>query len=393
MVTSAALRKDEARRKRRDEKASKDGRETGKVRYAVVGLGHIAQVAVLPAFAHAKGTCRLAALVSDDTKKLGALGRKYRVSALRSYDDYDELLASGEIDAVYIALPNHLHADYSIRAARAGVHVLCEKPLAVNADEAERSLEAAEGAGVKLMTAYRLHFERANLEAIEILRSGRIGEPRYFHSQFSFQLEDEENIRLDAERGGGPLLDLGVYCVNAARYLFRDEPLEVAAFEVRRPDSRFAEVPEMASAILRFPEERLASFTCSFGSADVSAYRVVGTEGDLALDPAFSYTKPLEHLLKIGGRRHRKTYKPRDQFAPELEHFAECILDDRDPEPDGYEGLADLRVLDAIARAAREKRTVPVDAVHRERRPVLEQAKTRPRVSKPETVRVRSPHG
>jgi predicted dehydrogenase len=389
MVTNAKARRTGARR---EGQAGRDGRGT-RIRYAVVGLGHIAQVAVLPAFAHAKRTCELAALVSDDATKLSSLGRKYEVGELRSYDEYDELLASGSIDAVYIALPNHLHADFSIRAARAGVHVLCEKPLAVHADDAERILEAVEQAGVKLMTAYRLHFERANLEAIDLLRSGKIGEPRYFHSLFGFQLEDEENIRLDAERGGGPLLDLGVYCVNAARYLFRDEPLEVSAFEVRRPDSRFSEVPEMVSALLRFPDERLASFTCSFGSADVSSYRVVGTEGDLELDPAFSYSRPLVHHLTIGGRHHTKSYPRRDQFAPELEHFAECLLNDRDPEPDGYEGLADLRILDAIERAAREKRTVSIEAVQRDRRPVREQERRKPPVRKPETVHVRGPHG
>ncbi len=392
MVTSSTARKSQAKRKRSEERQGRAARETRKVRYAVVGLGHIAQVAVLPAFAHAKRTCQLVALVSDDAKKLASLGRKHKVKELHSYEDYDELLSSGKIDAVYIALPNHLHADFSIRAARAGVHVLCEKPLAVDAAEARTILDAAEEAGVKLMTAYRLHFERANLEAIELLRSGKLGEPRFFHSLFGFQVEDEENIRLDADRGGGPLLDLGVYCVNAARYLFRDEPIEVSAFEVRRPDSRFAEVPEMVSALMRFPGERLASFTCSFGSADVGTYRVVGTEGDVELDPAYEYTEPLVHHVKIGERERTKTFKVRDQFAPELEHFAECILEDRAPGPDGYEGLADLRVLDAIARSAREGRIVRVDAVEPERRPTIDQERAKPPVSKPRTVHARSPH-
>src|SRR5688500_1404841 len=142
------------------------------VRYAVVGLGHIAQVAVLPAFGNARRNSRLAALVSGDPVKRDALSRKYEVAKTCGYEQYDELLRSGEIDAVYIALPNSLHCDYAVRAAQAGVHVLCEKPMAVAAEECERMARAARERGVRLMVAYRLHFERANLEAAEIARSG-----------------------------------------------------------------------------------------------------------------------------------------------------------------------------------------------------------------------------
>jgi glucose-fructose oxidoreductase len=383
-------------------RANAEGRPTGerrsssdrsrKVRYAVVGLGHIAQVAVLPAFQHARRNCELAALVSDDAAKLRALGRKYGVAELRGYDEYDDLLRSGAIDAVYIALPNDMHRDFTLRAVRSGVHVLCEKPLAVTARDAEEMVEAAQRYGVKLMTAYRLHYERGNLEAIEIVRSGRIGEPRFFHSLFGMQVTDEDNIRLEPERGGGPLLDLGVYCVNAARYLFRDEPLEVLARHGNNGEPRFRGVPEMTTALMRFPGDRFASFTCSFGSADVSSYRIVGTEGDLELDPAYEYAGALEMRVKVGGRTRTRTFEKRDQFAPELVRFAECVLEDREPEPSGREGLADLRVLDALqASAEKGGKPVTVRAVQRRTRPTMAQELRAPPVEKPAEIRVASP--
>ena len=145
------------------------------VRYAVVGLGWIAQSAVLPAFEHARKNSRLAAFVSGSPRKLEQLGRRYGVDQRFSYEQYDECLRSGEVDAVYIALPNHMHHEYAVRAAEAGVHVLCEKPLAVSEAGCGEMIRAARENSVLLMTAYRLHFERTNLEAAEQVRSGKIG--------------------------------------------------------------------------------------------------------------------------------------------------------------------------------------------------------------------------
>ena len=162
-----------------------------KIRYAVVGLGHIAQVAVLPAFAHAARNFTLTALVSDDSEKLKQLGRRYGVKLTYSYEQYDDCLRSGDVDAVYIALPNSMHAEYSLRAARAGVHVLCEKPMAVTERECQAMIRAAQKHKVKLMVAYRLHFEEANLKAIEIVKSGKLGEPRFFSSVLDYRLKRE----------------------------------------------------------------------------------------------------------------------------------------------------------------------------------------------------------
>src|ERR1700740_261755 len=177
-----------------------------KIRYAVIGLGHIAQAAMLPAFKHARRNSELTALVSGDAKKLQLLAQKYHTRYAVSYDQYDDLLKSGDIDAVYIALPNSLHAEYSIRAARAGIHVLCEKPMAVTAKECTAMIKAARTNRVKLMIAYRLHFEEANLKAIQTVESGKIGVPRFFNSLFSLQVK-EGNIRTQENLGGGTLYD------------------------------------------------------------------------------------------------------------------------------------------------------------------------------------------
>jgi glucose-fructose oxidoreductase len=366
---------------------------SGRVRYAVVGLGYISQVAVLPAFAHARNS-ELAALVSSDATKLKKLGTKYKVKERFSYEQFDQLLESGLIDAVYIALPNNMHREFTVRAARAGIHVLCEKPMGVDAEECQRMIEAAEFGRAKLMIAYRLHFERANLTAIEIVRSGKLGEPRIFTSDFTMQVRDEDNIRLKREMGGGTLHDIGIYCINAARYLFRSEPIEVACWTAARPEKRFEDVEEMASCILRFSEERLASFTCSFGAADVSSYRVIGTLGSLRVDHAYEYAEEIVHHLTIGGKTRERRFAKRDQFGPELVHFSECVLEDRQPEPSGREGLADVRIIEALYRSAsKDGKAIRVDAAAPARRPSLATEIRRPAVQRPTLVHATSPGG
>src|SRR3954465_11997578 len=162
--------------------AHRDGNR--RVRYAVVGLGHIAQVAVLPAFGHATENSELTALVTEDPTKARQLSKKYCVASVYSYKDYPHLLASGEIDAVYIALPNSMHCEYSVQASNAGIHVLCEKPMATDEAECQQMIRAAEKNQTKLMVAYRLHFDKANLHAVELVRSGKLGHPRIFNSTF-----------------------------------------------------------------------------------------------------------------------------------------------------------------------------------------------------------------
>jgi predicted dehydrogenase len=327
-----------------------------KIRYAVVGLGHIAQVAVLPAFAHAENS-ELAALVSDDPEKLQKLARRYKVKGRFSYDQLEEGLRSEAIDAVYIALPNHLHRPYAERAARAGVHVLCEKPMAVTEEDCLSMIRVAEESGVKLMVAYRLHFEEANLKAIDLVQGGKLGDARLFDSVFTMQVKDGD-IRLSPrELGGGTLYDIGIYCINAVRNLYGAEPMEVVAF----------------------------------GASDVSSYRVVGTEGSLVMDPAYEYAGELVQRVTINGKTRERTFPKRDQFAPELISFSECILSGAAPEPSGWEGLADVRVIRALYQSADTGQPVSLEPFEKQDRPSLGQKITRPPVRKPELVNAEAP--
>ena len=361
------------------------------VRYAVVGQGYIAQAAVLPAFAHAQRNSRLVALVSGDARKRRELAKQYDVPAY-GYDEYDSLLASGVVDAVYIALPNDQHRDFTVRAARRGVHVLCEKPLAVDERECRAMIAACRRHGVKLMTAYRLHFEQATLSAIESVGRGLIGEPRLFTSTFTMNVADRGNIRLqDPKVGGGTFYDIGIYCINAARKLFRSEPEEVVAMATA---PGLGDAEESASAILRFPGDRLATFTVSFGADKTSEYRIVGSKGSVRADPGYELASGLELHFTRGSEKRRVKYGKRDQFAPELLYFSDCIVRGREPEPSGEEGLADVRVIRALYKSARGGRPVKLSQGRTRRQPTARQEIRRPPVrNMPRLINATPPSG
>jgi predicted dehydrogenase len=373
-------------RKRQTQKAR------SKIRYAVVGQGYISQVAVLPAFSNATRNSQLVALISDDPPKLQKLSKKYGVQHTYLYEQYDECLKSGEVDAVYIALPNHLHCDFTVRAAEAGVHVLCEKPMAVSVSECEQMIAAVRENGVKLMIAYRLHFEEANLRAVKVAQSGQLGDLRIFNSSFTMQVE-EGNIRLKRALGGGTLFDIGIYCINAARYLFQDEPLRVFAVTESNGEKRFAEVEEMTSAILVFPHNRLACFTCSFGAADVSRYEIVGTKGSLQVDMAYEFSSAMHHTVTIGERKTLRAFPKRDQFGPELLYFSDCILEGKEPEPSGQEGMADVQIIDALYRSAENRSPVNLSEFEEVARPSPKQEIKRPPIKKPTLIGAKAPSG
>jgi predicted dehydrogenase len=362
-----------------------------KIRYAVVGLGYFAQVAVLPAFKHAKNS-ELVALVSGDEKKLKTLSKKYKVENTYSYEQYDELLESGLIDAVYIVLPNHLHKEYAERAARLGIHVLCEKPLAATSDDARQILETFENSQAKLMTAYRLHFQKANMEAVRIAHSGEIGEPRAFNSMFAFQIK-EPNIRLNDESlGGGPMHDIGIYCINAARYIFREEPYEVFAVASGGRDDRFKEVDEMHSVIMRFSDGKVASFTSSYAASAIAYYEVLGTKGSVCLDNAYEFVGEMEMEVSFdSGKSRTKKFPKSDQVAPEIEYFSKCIINDETPEPRGYEGYLDLQIIEAILTSAKTNQPVTLNLEGKQEKPDVSQAMKKPPVNKPKMVNAKPP--
>jgi len=255
-------------------------------------------------------------------------------------------------------------------------------------------IDAAEQNGVKLMIAYRLHFEEANLEAIRLIKGNKIGDARIFASEFAQQVAaDNIRVREVTLDGGGPLYDMGVYCINAARYLFRAEPLDVLAVTANNGDKRFQSIEEMTSVIMRFPEDRLATFSCSFGAADISRYTLLGTKGLLTADPAYDYSLAIKHELRIGGKTKKRTFPERDQFAAETLYFSDCILQDKEPEPSGLEGLSDVRLVEAIYESARTGKLVELPELPAKKRPTMRQEIHRPAHGKPKTVRAKSPSG
>lgn len=344
------------------------GGKMKKVRYAVIGAGWISQEAFLPSI-HATGNSEVSVIVSSSRRTAEKLAEFHGIPKVCGYEEYDDLLQSDLIDAVYIALPNSMHADYAIRAAQAGKHALVEKPLAVSVEECEAMIAAAEEAGTLLMTAYRLHSEPGTVKVLDLIRNGEIGDPKLFASTFSFQ-SDASNHRLLAKHWGGPLQDIGVYCLNAARHCLMGEPMEVSAMKVHgNGDPRFTEVEGSMAVTMRLPHDRLAQFVISFESDDTDMYRIVGTEGEITVEQGFDFHfNPRIWLTK--GRERREIEVPdTDHFAGQTAYFSDCILSGVRPVPDGEEGLADVRALLAIEEAAKSGLAQTVDTPARDRHP------------------------
>jgi glucose-fructose oxidoreductase len=240
------------------------------------------------------------------------------------------------------------------------------------------------------MTAYRLHFERVNLEAIEAVRRGRIGEPQVFQSSFSFQVRAGDT-RVRRKTGGGTLYDIGVYCINAARYLFQAEPIEVLARSIHGVDRRSGEVDAITSAVLTFPKHRVATFTTSFCSAPTARFAVLGSKGELRLDSAYEYEGDKSLTVRAGGREQTRTFPQKDQFGAEIVYFSDCVLKNRTPEPSGEEGMADVAIVEALYRSAATGRAVALKPFVKRVRPNLGQAISLPAVPHGKLVAVEPP--
>lgn len=362
-----------------------------KVRYAIVGLGDIAQEAMMPGVSHT-GNSEITALVSDDPEKLSALGEKYAVEHRYAYTDFPALIASGEVDAIYLATPNWRHAEFAVPALEAGIHVLCEKPLEVSAAKCRAIIAASEKTGAKLMTAYRLHFEPATLDAIRRIRAGELGELIAFTSCFA-QMIDPANHRATNGIEAGPVFDMAPYPINAIRYLFGAEPLEVvSAVGTRHPQSGCVDFDDTVAVTLRMPGDRLAQFTVSYYANTISSFGIVGTEGSIHMNPAFGFGDPLEQNRQVGEKKTHEAFKATDQFGGEMKYFSDCILQDRIVEPDGEEGLADLLVIEAIVAALKSGGKVTVEPLSRTRRIDPDaQEQTLRAVSPPEPINASSP--
>jgi predicted dehydrogenase len=326
-----------------------------KLRWCIVGLGRISMAHFMPAVMLSK-TGRISALVSGHREKAEKQAAMYNLPSpsIYGYDNYDEVRQNKEIDAVYIALPNSMHAEYTIRAAKAGKHVLCEKPMATSVADCKAMIEACRKAHVKLMIAYRCQYNPLHLKAIELIRSGALGQVQAIEAAFGFNIQAGE-WRLNKKlAGGGPLMDVGVYCLNASRYLTGEEPADIKAnSSVIDHDGRFDEVEENDSWTMKFPSGIVASCNTTYGANGANFFRVHGSKGTLQMDPAFNYDGM--HLMARleGGQidEPEAEHDPRD-FATQADHFAECVWANREPKTPGEEGLRDTMLMSQIYQSA-----------------------------------------
>jgi predicted dehydrogenase len=323
---------------------------------AVVGLGKLALGQILPALKTTK-LCRLAAVVSghlDKAKKVAA-DHGLPPGSIYSYDTYDRIADNRDIDIVYVVLPNSMHAEYTIRASRAGKHVLCEKPMAVSARECEQMIAAAAQAKRLLAVAYRLRFEPHNEELIRLARQKELGVIKAIHAAAGFAMgPDVGQWRLDRKlAGGGSLMDMGIYALQAARTISGEEPAVVTAQQSVTDPKKFRGIDETIVFSLKFPGGVLAQCTSSYAT-NVNRYEVAAERGRFGVDPAQWY-----HGIK-GFRSDGRPFgfADLDHVAAELDDLAACVRAGRASRVPGEEGLRDLRVIEAIYRAAETGREV-----------------------------------
>ena len=332
-----------------------------KLGWAIVGLGSLAINQILPAFAKCEKS-KVTAFVSGHRDKADKLAARYGVNAknIYSYETYDQLKNNPEVDIIYIVLPNSMHAEYTIRGAQAGKHILTEKPMANTPKDCEDMIAAGKKAGKKLMVAYRCRYEPFNQTLIKLSQDKELlGPIRTVISDHGFNIGDPKQWRLNkALAGGGSLMDIGLYALQATRYCTGEEPTEVNAMEYTdRSDVRFKEVEDMINFQLRFPSGVLGQCTSSYGYAGQNHIRVVGTKGWVELEPATSYVGA-RLRTRIGGQLAERDIRPADHFAAEMDHMSESVMNDKEPLTPGEEGLRDLKIMMAIYEAARTGKTV-----------------------------------
>ena len=332
--------------------------DTKKLGYAIVGIGGLSQGQILPGFAQCEKS-KLVALVSGSPDKAQANAEKYGATKTYNYENFDRIINNQEIDVVYIVLPNGMHAEYTIRALKAGKHVLCEKPMANTPEECETMIKAAKDAKRKLMIAYRCHYEPYNKAAMEVCRDGTIGKVKTVVSDHGFRIGDPTQWRLNRKlAGGGSLMDIGIYSLQAARYMTGEEPVEVSAYTFSTPnDPRFKEVEETVHFMLRFPSGALANCTSSYGYSGANRIRVIGESGFLDMEPATSY-RGLKLRVRGKNGMEEKTFEEKNQFAIEMDYFSDCILTNKEPKTAGEEGLRDLKIMMAIYESAKTGKSI-----------------------------------
>ncbi|WP_435349522.1 Gfo/Idh/MocA family protein [Haloarchaeobius sp. HRN-SO-5] len=326
------------------------------MRFGVLSTANIGQKAVIPGIRGAGH--EVVAIASRDDDRAEAVAADLDVD--RAYDSYERLLDAASVDAVYVPLPNALHAEWTKRAADAGLHVLCEKPLAVDADEARELGDYCDDAGVTLMEAFMYRYHPRTERAVEVV-DGQLDRVRGAFATFQFPLRGgPDDIRLDPDLAGGSLMDVGCYAVSALRTLL-GEPDRVRA---RVLDTRGCGVDTHLTGTFEY-DGATAQLSSSFDTPPAQRYRVEAENGWLEVDGAFNpgdADEPQSLSYAVDGRTVTETFDPVDQYAEQVRHFVECVRTGRRPRTDADEAVANMRVIDALYESAETGAAVPVEA-------------------------------
>ena len=328
--------------------------------YAAIGLGTISDIFMRGC--QASSGAKITALVTGHPVEKG---EKYAAmygipkSSIYTYETFDRIRDNKDVDAVYVGLPNSMHREFTVRGAAAGKHVLCEKPMAISSAECREMIDACRKANVKLMIAYRIQYEPLWGQAIAMIRAGDIGEIQSFHGGY-FNQQKPGGWRLDRKlAGGGPILDVGIYPLNAIRHITGEEPSGyTAVIGKREAGDRFSQVEQSMEWTMKFPSGIIASCACSYGASAPGTFQIVGSSGNLFFETAFNYDGL--HLRgttdgRSDGSKIVDIASPNKQpyqFTLEAEHFAQCIRDNQQPTSAGEEGLKDMLAIEAIYKAA-----------------------------------------
>ncbi|MEO7988932.1 MAG: Gfo/Idh/MocA family oxidoreductase [Chryseolinea sp.] len=341
-----------------------------RIGYAIVGLGHLTLGEIMPAFSACKFS-KPVALISGDEGKAGIVADQYGIDSknIYNYNSFDRIKDNKEIDAVYIVLPNSMHHEFTIRAANAGKHVLCEKPMANSVKECEEMISACAKANKKLMIAYRIQYEPNNHLIMNWVRNKEYGNAKLLELYNGQNIGDPSQWRLKKSlAGGGSLVDVGIYCLNTCRFLLGEEPESVFGKMYSTPgDNRFKEVEESVLFQLHFPSGVMANCITTYGAHMNRRYRVFTDKGSwFGMDPAFSYRGVKIESAQAKGKLEWKqspTMEEKNQFALEIDHLSQSILNNTIPFTKGEEGFQDQKIMEAIYMSANEGRIINLEKI------------------------------
>ncbi len=333
-----------------------DEKPARKIGYALCGLGSLSTNQIAPALQETK-FARLAGIITGSPKKAKAWQARYKLpdNCVYSYDTMAKLADNPDIDVIYVVTPNALHAAHTLAAAKAGKHILCEKPMEVSSAKCQQMIDACKAAGKQLAIGYRLHFEPNNLECVRLAREKVFGAVKYIEAGFGFHAGDPNQWRLKKElSGGGPLMDVGIYAIQAMRYISGEEPISVTATASTTDTEKFKDIEESITWQLKFPSGLLANGNSTYGFNGINRYTAHAENGSFGMEPAYSY-----HKLQ-GKRSDGELIQlpDLDQFALQMDDFAKCILENRPTRVPGEEGLRDIKIMMAIYESARTGKAV-----------------------------------